>query len=573
MKTSTRYLTTRNALKHWQQQLKNNLLTADDDLSHSFCFHFETDPPLQTQLSNFATVVAKQLEDLVIENNLAENLPILKSYDNIGYPQNEVKHHPSYIAAGNLIYATGLMKHFAIRGCLTKGLAFLLLSSHAGEAGHNCPIACSAGIIRILRKFPELPLRDFYLHQFTRLSFSENFTGAQFLTEIQGGSDVGANACTAMQNEKGLWFIQGEKWFCSNANADVILMTARFDEKIEGTKGLGLFLVPAKLEDGQPNQFTLRRLKQKTGTRSMATAEIDFNQAFAFPVGNVKEGIHLVLENVLHLSRIFNAFSVLGMTRRAYQIAYYYAENRIAFGKSILCYPLVQEQLAKIKAIYTAQLAASFAIATMQDTFDVLDDSEDKHAQHSHQKLLLRTVVNLNKYFTAKYSVENIRHCIDILAGNGTIETFSTLPRLLNDCIVCENWEGTHFTLWMQLLKDIEKFAVDTIFIDHIRNTLATIHHQAAEVLNKRLSMLIKDFQLLRDMDNELKTLKMQEIVVQMAALYSAVCLLQEALHQENHAKNTSKLQCLDLFNKLFFESNAIHKDDGYLTLIKKICM
>src|SRR5690606_38880929 len=104
-----------------------------------------------------------------------------------------------------------------------------------------------------------------------------------------------------------------------------------FDEETPGTKGLGLFLVPSRLDDGSPNHYYLRRLKQKIGTRTMATAEIDFEGALAYPMGDVAEGIHLVMENVLHLSRIFNSFSVLGMSRRAYQIACYYAKNRRAF--------------------------------------------------------------------------------------------------------------------------------------------------------------------------------------------------------------------------------------------------
>lgn len=563
LNTPSAYSITRLALKNWQQELCDNLLMSQDDLTHSFNFHFD-DHHLLNDLQKFATVAATQLEPLTIENNLAENLPKLENYDSFGNRQNKILHHSSYIAAGDLIYASGLMQKFAMPGHLAEGLTFLLLSSHAGEAGHNCPIACSAGVIRILNKFPDLPHRDFYLQKLTLPSFTENFTGAQFLTEIQGGSDVGANACIATQKQNGEWRIQGEKWFCSNANADVILMTARYDAAIQGTKGLGLFLVPTLLENGEPNYFTLRRLKQKTGTRSMATAEIDFNDAVAVPVANVSDGIHLVLENVLHLSRIFNAFSVLGMARRAYQIAYFYAKNRTAFGNSILNYPLVQEQLAKIKAIYTAQIAGSFFIAKLQDQADTAS------SENPQQKLLLRLLVNLNKYFTAKYSVENIRHCIDILGGNGTIESFSILPRLLNDCIVCENWEGTHFTLWMQILRDIEKFQIDHIFSDFIKQELASIPQEQI-FISENLLNLNRQINLLKAMPANLKTLKIQDIVLQMAVIYSSLCLLKEALHQQATDKNNSKLQCLKLFNRIFAQEQTNDIDLDYLKLIESL--
>ncbi len=157
-------------------------------------------------------------------------------------------HHPSYEAIGNLIYGSGIMQELAGKGGLGKALAFLFLSSHAGEAGHNCPVACSAGVIRVLQKVENFPQKEFFLKKLIAPSYTENFTGAQFVSEVQGGSDAGRNGSFAYQDKSGNWLIQGEKWFCSNANAELILMTARCSLKIEGTKGLGLFLVPAILE-------------------------------------------------------------------------------------------------------------------------------------------------------------------------------------------------------------------------------------------------------------------------------------------------------------------------------------
>ncbi len=567
MNKTSIYSKTRIALHNWQQQIRANILLADDDLNHSFQFYFPDQSTIISSLNQFASEITTKLESLVIENNLDKNLPVLQPYDAIGNPQNKIQHHPSYVAAGDIIYGSRLTEKLATIGNLTEGLAFLLLSSHAGEAGHNCPIACSAGVMRILNKTADFPDKPYYLQKLTAPSFANNFTGAQFLTEVQGGSDVGANACVAQQNEFGTWVIKGEKWFCSNANADLILMTARFDEKTPGTKGLGLFLVPAKLSATESNHYVIRQLKQKIGTRSMATAEIDFNNAVAIPIGEVTDGIHLVLENVLHLSRIFNAFSVLGMSRRAFQIAFFYAKNRTAFGSEIINYPLVKEQLAKIKAIYTAQLAASFAIAKLQDEFDLAKNPAKE------TKLLLRLLTNLNKYFTAKFAVENIRHCIDILAGNGTIQTFSTLPRLLCDAIVCENWEGTHFTLWMQILRDIEKFRVDELFIDYVKMQLSKIDQQNESCLklHSSLLLLLDSLTELKLLSVELKTLKIQDVVLQMSVIYSSVMLLKEAEHQQVNDSNTSKFYCLQLFMQLFLDQRNKPYDLQYLNLLKKV--
>jgi hypothetical protein len=293
----------------------------------------------------------------------------------------------------------------------------------------------------------------------------------------------------------------------------------------------------------------------------MATAEIDFQGAYAIAMGEPKNGFKLVMENVLHISRLFNTFSVLGMARRAYQIAYAYAKHRIAFGEPILHYPLVQEHLVKIKAENTALIASIFATTKLQDDYDLgILKGEDK-------ALLLRTLVNLNKYFSALLTVEHIHHSLDILAGNGAIESFSTIPRLLRDSIVCENWEGTHNTLRMQLLKDIVRYQVDQLYIEHLESQL----QKAALEKNKKriqsaISSLKNNLGDLKASGQELQSLKIKQIMDQMAAIYCAVHLLLEA-EKGSH----SKLQALEFF-LLWHLENGVMYDQKYLNLIQEMC-
>ncbi len=332
--------------EQWQKDCGEFILDANSNLMHSYLYYFSEDPEFIGQLTQFSKQVANELEPLVHENNLDCNLPKVEHFNAFGKREDRIIHHPSYAAAGNLIYSSGLLRYLLKPGQMIKTLSLFLLSSHAGEAGHNCPIACSAGMIRVLKNYSKLEQTTFYLDKLTQPSFSSAFTSTQFLTEIQGGSDVGANATIAFQDPNQQWRIKGKKWFSSNANADLILITARYDLNSTGTKGLGLFLIDKRLSNGEPNFYKLRRLKSKIGTRSMATAEIDFEEAIAYPMGELEQGIHLALGNVLHISRIFNAFSVLGMSRRAQQIAYFYAQNRTAFKHKIIEYPLVKESLA-----------------------------------------------------------------------------------------------------------------------------------------------------------------------------------------------------------------------------------
>ncbi len=568
------YQQTQDRLTQWQIAITNNIYDEHDDLGHTMQYYLAKEyKNLAPELAEFGEIVASQLECLVNDNHEAENLPKLDAFNKIGQAIDLIVHHPSYIKAGDLIYGSKLMHYFVKPGNMLPGLCLFLLSSHAGEAGHNCPIACSAGILRVFSQVPEFKHKQHYIEKLIAPSFTDNFTGAQFVTEIQGGSDVGQNVTQAYQDQAGHWRLKGEKWFCSNANAELMLVTARYKNDMAnstGTKGLALFLVPAKLTNGERNQYHIKRLKQKLGTRSMATAEINFNDAVAIPMGELGQGFKLLMENVLHISRIFNCFTVLGMARRAYQIAKSYAQHRPAFKHDIINYPLVQEKLALIKAENSAMLAGSFAMVQLQDAIDT------NSAKTKEAKLLLRLLANLCKSFTAMHSVKHIHHAIDILAGNGTIETFSNLPRLLKDAIVCENWEGTHYTLWMQILRDIHKNNLDQLFVDFVSKQIEALEPSEYKTkLKAALALLLKDLAALKASDSQLQTLLIKDIVNTMAIIWCSLALLNEAIDQTQNHNQKTKLDCLVLFNQHYLTvTKTVEKqqlDQDYLDLLQRI--
>lgn len=555
----------RDALNHWQNEIKKNIFTTDTDLIHTI-HHCLQDKfaEIQPELAAFGQQIPTLLEPLVNENNLSANLPHIDPYDGIGNPIEQIVHHPNYVLIGDIIYGSKLLSYLKKPGGLSQCLSLFFLSSQAGEAGHNCPIACSAGVIRIFNKVADFPNKSIYLEKLFLPSYQTNFTGAQFLTEVQGGSDVGQNA-THAKFENNTWRIYGEKWFCSNANAEIMFVTARFDPTISGTKGLGLFFVPA-IWNEKRNRYTFRRLKDKLGTRSLATAEIDFAGAYAYLMGDLQNGFNLVMENVLHISRLFNSFTVIAMARRAYHIAKYYAQARVAFSKPIIEYPAISDNLAKIRVENTAMLSTIFTVAQLQDQYDC-QTSPDKTTE-----LLLRILVNISKSFTAKLSVIHIHHCLDILAGNGTIESFSTIPRLLRDCIVCENWEGTHNVLHMQILKDIHKYNIDQIFISYIRKEINRLDKKSPypEMIANQLHLLEKKIAEFRREDADIQALQIHLIVNQMAFIFCALCLCFEAQAQLKTG-TSNKLDYLQFFLLLNTNQNEIVYNRDYLDLIKRI--
>lgn len=556
----------RDALTHWQQMINSNIYRNDQALIHTIRFYFgDHFDQIDTDLEKLGALIATQIEPLVAENQLPSNLPRIDHYNSIGERIDTIIHHPNYSKIGDIIYGSHLLSHFANPAGLLRCLSLFFLSSEAGEAGHNCPIACSAGIIRVLQKISEFPNKDHYLKKLIAPSYTTNFTGAQFLTEIQGGSDVGLNA-TQARNENNQWRIDGEKWFCSNANAELFFVTARYDKKIKGTKGLGLFLVPAIWNDKR-NHFTIRRLKDKIGTRTMATGEIDFNGAYAFCMGQPKDGFRLVIENVLHISRLFNSFCVVAMARRAFTIAYAYAQCRVAFSSPIIHYPSIKENLARIKSENTALLAGMFAASYLQEKHD------NHHPDDEQSQLLLRLLINILKYLTAKWSIDHIHHALDVLAGNGTIETFSSIPRLLRDAIVCENWEGTHNVLHMQVLKDMHKFSIEDVYFSYLDNEITQFTHTSpyVDLLKTEIRQLKDTVIHFKQYDNDLQSLQIHFIVDKMAIVFCALQLLKEALHQLKELGSSSKLDCLQYFLLLRLNNNNIMYDKEYLELISRI--
>lgn len=458
-------------------------------------------------------------------NNRPHNLPRLERFDGIGRRIETVEHHPTYHEAGRIIYGSGMLGELITQGGFLRAISLFVLTSMCGEAGHNCPVACTAGVIRALSQLGATDLVDAYLPGLVSRDYDTRLDGAQFLTEIQGGSDVGANATTARQAEDGSWRIQGEKWFCSNANAALILMTARHEQTRAGTSGLGLFLVPRALGDGSLNSFSIRRLKDKLGTRSMASGEIDFEGAFAYNLGPVEHGFKNMLQHVINISRLYNCAAVAGAARRAWVVARGYAVHRHAFGRPIADYALVRETLAGMFVDSTALVFSSLELARYYDDLDA--DSLDTQG-----KAFVRLAVNVGKSVTAEVAVRCTLKAIEMLGGNGAIESFSILPRLHRDMIVCENWEGTHNTLVAQTLRDVRRFAPHVDYLAHLAaraSHLAGIASNEATHIASACATLREDIDQAAQLDDDHASLRMRRHVRELGWLWFAVTMLEQA--------------------------------------------
>lgn len=532
----------RRRLLEWQENRSSNFYADDHNLREVLDLRLgaERISHREADFDLFGESAATIIDEAAKEMQRVAAYPTLRRYDGIGIRVEQVEFHPNYHGIGQTLYATGVLSDYDHIGQEAAQLVFTYLFTQNGEAGHACPLACAAGLIKILQSVGSEELKAKFLPRLLDPNYGSNFQASQFLTEVQGGSDVGANAVEASPNEDGSYSISGEKWFCSVANADVFLMTARPTDAPEGTRGLGAFLVPRLTEDGKPNGFAIRRLKDKLGTRFMASAEIDFQGSKAWPIGPVGQGFKNVVEIVLTTSRLYNAMSCAGIMRRAMTEAFGFAKAREAFGQSISRFPLVRRSLARLKVECAAALSSTMALVAFSEKSqnESLTDVETQ---------FFRAAVPMNKMLTALRGTQMVHEAMEVLGGNGAIESFSVLPRLYRDSYILEAWEGTHNVLTAQFLRDCAKYQVHKGLLQWCEDVIKAPDSIALKDCSGQLESTLEDqikpafLELEKSMKSPMATLIARDLLEKTMVFIQAVTLLQEARHCEQSGETSSE--------------------------------
>jgi acyl-CoA dehydrogenase len=367
------------------------------------------------------------------------HVPVLHQRDRFGRDAQWIEYHPAYrelerAAFGEFgIHAMSLRK-----GILGWPEPYPVVAKHAftflfnqAEFGLGCPINVTDGCGKLLAKFGSEALKARYLDGLTQTDMSKLTQGGQFMTEKEGGSDVGKLTTTAVQ-EGDHWRLSGEKWFCSNADAEIVMLLARPEGAVGGTRGVGLFLMPRRLDDGTQNHYRIVRLKDKLGTRSMASGEIKLDGAIAYAVGKLDRGFVQMAEMV-NSSRLSNGVKSTALMRRAHHDAMTVAKNRVVFGQRIIDLPLARRQLMKIMLATEQALSMSFITA------DALDRAE---AGSQDAAALLRILTPTLKFRATRDARKVCGDALEMRGGIGYIEEFAT-ARLLRDAHLGSIWEGT----------------------------------------------------------------------------------------------------------------------------------
>ena len=368
------------------------------------------------------------------------NPPVLRARDRFGRDEDWIEYHPAYremeaIAFGDFQFHA--MSHRAGVLGMDRPLppvgkyAFQYLFVQA-EFGLMCPISVSDTSTHLIRRFAEPSLRDFLLPRMVSADMATLWKGTQFITEKAGGSDVGAIETTARRGDDGMWRLTGEKWFCSHTDADVALMLARPEGAASGTKGLALFALPRRLPDGTRNSYRIARLKDKLGTRSMASGEIILDGARAWLVGDEHAGLRQMMEQV-NLSRLSHSVRAAAMMRRCVNEARAATAGRHAFGRRVADFPLARRQLMRM--IVPAEQALSMAMACA-------DAMGRAQAGDAAAERCLRILTPLLKLRACRDNVSVATAAMEARGGNGYIEDWVE-ARLVRDAQVGLLWEGT----------------------------------------------------------------------------------------------------------------------------------
>jgi acyl-CoA dehydrogenase len=389
------------------------------------------------------------------------------------------------------------------------------------ECGLYCPLCMTDGVARLIDLFCDEEDKDRLLQHIYTSVTDEFYTGAMYLTEKTGGSDVGANITVAEHHEGKTFLLNGEKWFCSNANADLIFVLARTDNSIKGTKGLSIFLVEKYLPSGEKNPIDIIRLKDKLGVRSMASAECLLTNTEGKLVGNEFEGFKVMVE-MINLSRMYNSVAALSNSRRALIEAYQFLSHRNSFGKNALQHSLIRTKLTELGALNVANF---YMVWRAIKSLDMADNGDEREAQ------LFRIINPMTKKWSAETGVYITRESMELMGGLGYIEDM-VMPKLMRDMMVLPIWEGSGNVIILDMLRALMKSNGLQVLAEEIANS-AVKSKEYGEFINNELKTLV-------DFAGKLKTMPQDEMEASARLFFDKltslfqISLLVDALNDES---------------------------------------
>ncbi|MHB1487460.1 MAG: acyl-CoA dehydrogenase family protein, partial [Acidimicrobiales bacterium] len=413
--------------------------------------------------------------------------PVLRRYDRWGQETNEIVHNSTWLENKADLIRHGFVGMERLVGRPVPGVVSAAVSYLVSQAetAVYCGLGMTGGAADIVGRYAPPTVRDTILDRLTSLDPEVAWEGGMFLTERQGGSDVGANTTRAVADGEE-WRLYGDKHFCSNVDADVFIVLARPEGAPDGSRGLATFIVPRHNQDGSANGFRIKRLKPKLGTTGVPTGEVQLEAARAWlaadhaptssenskihpdqAVGPLAtngardaRGINRMMEMV-NSSRFGVALMGLGIHRRSFLEAAIYAANRSQFGQRIDSFPLVRETLCDLIVDLEAGMALTFECAAAR-----------RSAPSEIEGLLLRRIlIPLAKMRATRAGLWAASTALEVMGGNGYMEDWP-MARQLRDAQCHTIWEGTENILCLDVRRAIRGEAAHVALLERVDRAL-----------------------------------------------------------------------------------------------------
>lgn len=397
------------------------------------------------------------------------NPPQLQRYDRWGHDISEVVMPASFTQSKRAVLdAHQALRTDAREARMSSSLPMFASNYLLNQAdiGMGCALGTGGGMVQSLVAAYAPP--DVAEHVLSKFASGE-WAGetAQLLTERTGGSDLGALETTATRHGDA-WLLNGFKWFASNCAGEAFVVLAKPEGAPDSSRGVANFLVLRTRRDGSRNGVRVRRLKDKLGTRSVASGEVEFVDAEAFllsgePTGAAAgpsdgKGLGRMME-LTNAARLGIALFALGNARRALVESLCYARQRRAFGGALIEKPLMRRKLAEM----IVDVEAAQALV-----FDCTGATNHRQPRSMRQRI----AVPVTKLRVCRLGITAASDAIEIHGGNGYIETWP-VARLLRDAQVNTIWEGPDNILCLDVRRGIEQTRAHETLLARLRDAVA----------------------------------------------------------------------------------------------------
>jgi alkylation response protein AidB-like acyl-CoA dehydrogenase len=399
--------------------------------------------------------------------------PWLRMFDLCGTRVDEILYSPDYWRMLKHGYQTGLLWRLSEENAVFPAALGIYVTSFF-DPGLACPYTVSLGTFVPLLKYGDAELKERFLASLLRKDEAV-MQGATWMTEIKGGSDLGATVETVARPVENHWLLTGDKYFASNAGAELAVVAARPEGSPRNVRGLALYLVPRYRDNGQLN-YTIRRLKDKIATRSVPTGEIELRDSEAWLLGRAEDGIYLILE-ILNVSRVANSIGSVALAQRAMADAVSFARHRAVFGKPLIEQPLMRRQFEhRLRQLRSALKLAWKAV-------ELLNQVWQERPPYSDRYHLFRLVTHLAKYWTAELAVQTAKWAMEVHGGVGTLHEYPA-ERWLREAMILAIWEGPAHRQMLDGLEVMERKHAHRLLFQSLGTTAmaSELRHMEARV-------------------------------------------------------------------------------------------